>query len=323
MAAGLDRFLAVPAGAARYDTDATAAALWLCTLPEYVIALGEKHGLPFVCDAERGPLFERADLINVGLMSGSGRTTLEVALRFALGFSAGPAEEWLGARDWLVTVRLPAEETGRHRVRVPDVQAPGVRLLPSQGLRLPAHGAEFDHQGHQAAVRITGARGRVRDVRAGEVYREMLADLFARRVVYQCVAEPLRMDHHRAWEAGMADCIVVSRVITDRLRAVGLRARARRGYLLGVVASEHAWCEVWEDGRWKPVDVGLAFIPRRFPGGQDFPETREFTADCFGSRLNRLLPCVGEGAGSLLHDTVADEPLAMFGLISGTHWRVS
>ncbi|MFD6185929.1 transglutaminase domain-containing protein [Streptomyces goshikiensis] len=320
LVAALGRFHTTPDSAARYDTDVDAAAALLRTPPEHVVRLTE-HGLPFRMDAERGPLFERADLINVGLLCASERTALEIALRFVLAFSTGPSSEWLDPRDWLVTVRLPEGEPGRYQLRVPDFGAPGVAVLPSTGLDLAPRGAQFDTRGHQAALRITGAPGRVRDRRAGDIFREMLADLHARTVVYQCVAEPLRMKHQQAWERGMADCIVVSRVITDRLRAVGLRARARRGYLLGVVGSEHAWSEVFEDGCWKPVDVGLAFIPRRFPGGQDFPETRDFITACFGSRLNRLLPCTGEDAESLVHDTVDCQPRAMFGLVSATPWK--
>ncbi|MDX3536748.1 transglutaminase domain-containing protein [Streptomyces sp. MB09-01] len=318
--ASLDRFHTTPVSVARYDTDVQAAAALLRTPPEHVVKLTE-HGLPFRVDAKRGLLFERADLMNVGLMSASERTTLEMALRFALAFSTGPSSEWLDPRDWLVTVRLPEGEPGRYRLRVPDFDAPGVSVLPSTGLDLPPQGAQFDARGHQAALRITGAHGQVRDRRACDIFREMLADLHARTVVYQCVAEPLRMNHHQAWEQGTADCIVVSRVITDRLRAAGLRARARRGYLLGVVGGEHAWSEVFEDGCWKPIDVGLAFIPRRFPGGQDFPDTRDFIAACFGSRLNRLLPCTGKDAESLVHDTVDREPRAMFGLVSATPWK--
>ncbi|MFE7932798.1 transglutaminase domain-containing protein [Streptomyces sp. NPDC057456] len=320
LAAALERFHMVPAWAARYDTDTAVAAALLRTLPEHVAGLAAR-GLPCLVDPVRGPLFERADLINVGLLSASERTTLEMALRFLLAFTADPSGEWLDAKDWLVTVHLPEADSGRYRLRVPDFTAPGIAVLPADGLRLPPRGVEFDTRGHQAAVRITGAYHQVHDPQARDIYLQMLDDLHARRVIYQCVAEPLRLNHQQAWQAGMADCIVVSRLITDRLRAAGLTARARRGYLLGVTGTEHAWCELFEDGRWKPIDVGLAFIPRRFPGGQDFPDTREFTDACFGSRLNRLLPCTGTDAASLIHDTLDDQPRAMFGLASGTLWK--
>ncbi|WP_330299041.1 transglutaminase domain-containing protein [Streptomyces sp. NBC_00503] len=317
----MDRFLPAPAWSARYDTDAHAAADWLCTDPAFLLRLGQEHGLPYLDDPVRGPLFERADLANLALMSGSERTTLERALRFQLGFSAGPASGWLEPREWLVTVGLGEAEGGRYRLRVPDWDAPGVTALDGTGPDTLVRGTEFTDRGYQVAVRITGAADQVRDERARTVHAEMMADLHARRVVYQRVTEPLRIEHQRAWDAGMTDCIVVSRVFTDRLRALGLRARARRGWLLGVVGSEHAWCEVFDEGRWKSVDIGFSFIPRRFPGGQDLPETREFAAACFGSRLNRLLPCTGPDADALLHDTLDSRPMAMFGPISATQWK--
>ncbi|MFE1790882.1 transglutaminase domain-containing protein [Streptomyces sp. NPDC059525] len=322
--AAMDRFLPAPAWSARYDTSVDAAADWLCTDPAFLVRLGEEHGLPHLSDPVCGPLFERADLANLALLSGSERTTLERALRFQLGFSSGPASGWLQPCEWLVTVGLGEAEAGRYRLRAPDFNAPGITALDSTALAdAPARGAEFTDRGYQVAVRITGAADQVRDERAQAVHAEMLADLYARRVVYQRVTEPLRTEHQRAWAEGMTDCVVVSRVFADRLRALGLPARARRGWLLGAVGSEHAWCEVFDEGRWKSVDIGFAFIPRRFPGGQDLSETREFTAACFGSRLNRLLPCTGTDADALLHDSLDNGPRAMFGPVSATRWKAS
>ena len=61
----------------------------------------------------------------------------------------------------------------------------------------------------------------------------------------------------------MADCVVVTRLLAARLRDAGFQARARRGYLLGLVGSDHSWCEDFEDGRWKSLDLRLRVPGRR------------------------------------------------------------
>ncbi|MFI5780329.1 transglutaminase domain-containing protein [Nocardia sp. NPDC051570] len=318
---GLDQFRFVPLDVAHHCVDLASAAGQLRTLPEHVAALVVR-GLPCGTDPERGLLFDPADLMNLGRASRTGRTHSEVVWRYLMGFSAGSSREWLAAKDWMITLRLPDHGSGCFRVRVPDWTAAGITRLPAPGLRLPAPDVEFSTDGYQVAVRVAGEFDEVRDPRARDVYRDMLDELEAGRVGYQCVAEPLRLDHHRAWELGMADCIVVSRVIADRFRELGLTARARRGFLPGPVGSEHAWCEIYEDSRWKTVDVGFAFRFHVLPSGQRPPQTDEFVAACFGSRFNRLVPCAAPDATSILYEN--SEPRTMLlALVAGSNWKDS
>src|SRR5262249_19438285 len=159
---------------------------------------------------------------------------------FLLRFAASPPASWYEPRDWLVGIRLPAAPGDRPppvRVRVPDISADGVSVVPeaaARGLGPPAS-TDLLAEGYRAVVRLTGASRPVRDPRVRAVCTEVVQALVSGTVVYQTVPESLRTVHHHAWALGMADCIVVSRLIAERIRELGHPARARRGYLLGLV----------------------------------------------------------------------------------------
>jgi hypothetical protein len=316
------RFVPVPAAHARYDTDAASAERWL-RLPAGQIERLAEAGLSHVDDA-RGPLFDYTDLVNVAMFSGSGQSVPELALRFLLRFAASPPDSWFVPRDWLVGIRLP-QVPGAVRVRVPDLSAEGVSAVPEAeryGLAAPA-GTDQLAEGYRAVVRLTGARHTVRDPRVRAVWTDVVGALVSGSVIYQTVTESLRTAHHEAWASGMADCIVVARLLADRIRDIGLPARARRGYLLGLVGSDHAWCEVHEDGVWKNLDAVFAFVASG--GGRDrnlAMDAPEFAAACFGSRFNRLLPCTGDEAESLVY--FGDRPAPPWALagVSARPWRV-
>ncbi|QKW07764.1 transglutaminase [Streptomyces sp. NA04227] len=314
----LDRFKVAPPDVARYDTDTATAARALRAEPEQVARLAAE-GLPHLVDSARGPLFDYDDLMNIGMFCGTGQTVPELGLRFLMRFAASPRASWFAPRDWEVGVHpsrtpggegaeAPAAEDERLdvTVRVPDLAAPGVELL---------EGGPFDEplatNGYRAAVRLTGAEHTVRDPRIHLVWDEVVAELASHRVIYQTVPEPLRTDHHRAWELGVADCVVAARLLADRLRAVGLEARARRGYLLGLFGSDHAWCDVVEDGVHKSLDPVFAFVAT-VGDERGVAKSPEFAAACFGSRFNRLLPCRTDSA----------EPLVYFDAEPAPYWAM-
>lgn len=300
----LDRFTVAPRDVARYDTDTGTAARALRAHPEQVARLADE-GLPHAVDPERGPLFDYDDLMNVGMFCGTGQTVPELGLRFLMRFAASARASWYAPRDWEIGVhpsRTAGGETssaeGDRRevtVRVPDLSAPGVQLLS---------GGPFDDplrtSGYEAVIRLTGAEQTVRDPRIEEAWAEIVDGLASRRVTYQTVPEPLRADHHRAWDLGIADCVVASRLLTDRLRAAGLEATARRGYLLGLFGSDHAWCDVVEDGVHKSLDPVFAFVAT-VGDERGVAESPEFAAACFGGRFNRLLPCRTDSAEPLVY----------------------
>jgi Transglutaminase-like superfamily len=210
------------------------------------------------------------------------------------------------------------------RVRVPDLSADGVDAVPeaaAAGLA-PPQGTDPLARGYQAVVRLTGTPHTVADRRVRAIWTEVVAALTAGRVVYQAVPESLRAMPWEAWQLGMADCIVVSRLLASRIRAAGLPARARRGYLLGLVGSDHAWCEIYEAGRWRQLDAVFAFAAAG--GGRDRNLTVDapaFAEACFGSRFNRLLPCVADDAAPLVYFGERPAPPWALAGVSARLWR--
>lgn len=300
---------------AKYDTSAeTAATMLRCTLED--IAQLAEQGLPHVTSAQ-GPLFEYFDIMNVGRFSQTGVTTPELTGLTLMRFSRKPASAWLGNKEWVVRVRLPDEESGRYWIRVPDFASPGITRLDQQ-FNQPVVAETQQNQSYTVAIRVNGAHDLIYASAVRDVYRDLLETLRSGEVTYQAVCEPLRAEHSLAWKLGMADCMVANRVLADRLRSTGLRARARRGFILGLVGSEHAWCEVHEDGRWKSLDVTFAAMPSGLPLRKHTPEQDEFVSNCFGTRFNRCVPCVSDNAEPLMYDGTTQQLLSMIGVVSAT-----
>lgn len=308
----VERFERVPAEFARYAVDLDAAATLLGLGARQTADLAP-DALPHTVDAERGPLFDYVDVMNLALFAGTSRDSIpELALRFLLRFAAGARPSWYEPRHWLVRVRAPRPDQERQEARGdaapegdfhllrPDLSAPGVEALDPDSLPLAsAAKARVEPPGYEAVVRLTGAEGTVQEPEVRRIYDEMLDAVRSGTVVYQSVSEDLRMQHERAWGLGMADCVVISRFLAQRLRDAGYRARARRGYLLGLVGSDHAWCEYFEDGRWKTLDIVFAFLAGG-AGHRRIEASPEFAAACRGGRFNRLLPCGSDEAGALI-----------------------
>ena len=271
-AARIEHFERVPAEFAQYVVDVDAAAKLLGLSPEQTAELAP-DALPHTADPERGPLFDYVDLMNLALFAGTSRDSIpELALRFLLRFAAGARPTWYEPRHWLVRVRAPRAEDDEAskdlRLLRPDVSAPGVDELDPRDLPIAAAAkASVEPPGYEVVVRLTGAEETVLETEVRSIYDGLLDTVRSGTVVYQSVSEELRMQHERAWDLGMADCVVISRLLAQKLREAGYRARARRGYLLGLVGSDHAWCEYFEDGRWKTLDIVFAFLA----GGEPAP----------------------------------------------------
>jgi Transglutaminase-like superfamily len=310
-ARALDQFLTVPAPFARYDVGISAVAQILAVDQDQIAELaahGLPHGRDADADADAGLLFDYNDVLNLAMYGSQSRQSIpELALRFLLRFAAGPPAGWYQPKQWLVQVRAPRPPAGTLAaaarqvvIQQPDFAAPGVDALDLDANPESA-GPQIEAPGYQAAVRLTGAEGTVRSALARAGFQDLVDALSSGQIVYQAVAEPLRMRHESAWRLGMADCVVVARLLAERLRRGGLRARARRGYLLGLVGSDHAWCELYEDDQWKPLDVVFAYLSGAGATSRNLQPAPEFSAACCGSRFNRLLPCAGDEATALVH----------------------
>ncbi|ACU72410.1 transglutaminase domain protein [Catenulispora acidiphila DSM 44928] len=314
----IERFERVPAEFARYAVDLDAAARLLGLDPRRTAEVA-RDALPHETDPERGPLFDYVDVMNLALFAGTSRDSIpELALRFLLRFASGPRPSWYEPRHWLVRVRAPRSEEAAMQLLGPDLAAPGVQEVDPRDL--PIATTTVEPPGYEVAVRLTGAEATVGDPQVRAIYDDMLEALLSGTVIYQSVSEELRMLHERAWGLGMADCVVVSRLLAQRLRDAGFQARARRGYLLGLVGSDHSWCEYFEDGRWKTLDLVFAFLAGG-AGHRRIEASPEFAAACRGGRFNRLLPCDAEEASALI--LAGDEPAPPWALagVSAHPWE--
>lgn len=280
-------FTPTPDDLAVFDTTPADAATVLCTDEATVHALGLR---------QVDGLFDYTDVVNAALHSGTGKTLPELGRRLLMRFAAGESHSWFSALDWTVTVRqVPADEL--FRVAVPDLDADGVEVVDDPAAEGVGPTTSRGHQAgsYTARVRLAGERFAIADRRVRAAFDEVMAALDSGAVHYQAIAEPLRRDHQRAWSLGVADCVVSGKVLADLLRDKGLRARARRGYLLGLVGNDHGWCEVLLDGQWRGLDPLFAYLAAAHgrDGGAEFRDA------CLGSRFNRLLPCAVDDSESL------------------------
>lgn len=282
----LEQALLTPGDVAIYDTDPATAAQHLRLTPDDLVELADR-GLPHERGPDGEPLFDYTDLTNLALERGGGQTVPELARRFLMRFAESPPATWFEPRTWRVTVRPPTLSRGGEEVEMvvapPDGAADGVELL-----ELDEHPS-----GYTAVARLWGERDEPDSPAVGEIYDEIADALISETVRYQNVAPLLRRDPQRAWEAGVGDCEVAGRLLAERLSEAGHEARVRRGFLLGLMGSDHTWCEVREDGRWKSLDPVFAYLGHR-------AGAHEFAAACRGSRFNRLLPCRVEAGDPIL-----------------------
>lgn len=286
----------VPEEFADYSTPPDVAARFLQVSEEDVLSFAEA-GVCFRAGPDGLPRFEFADIYNLASLSGQGRSVFELGLRFLMRFSAERPESWFVERQWSVKV-VPPDSTAL-KARVPDDDCENVRQLevnlPGQerGADQPLDGdyIELPTAGVEYRVRLRGRHDTVQHPSIISAYTEVFDALIGGAISYQTVPEVLRSAADVAWDLGIADCVVVSQVLATRLRAAGHAARARRGYLLGLLGSDHAWTEVFEGGRWKqldPVAAALATGKLRELGFSSHPD---FLSSCRGSSFNRFLPC--------------------------------
>jgi hypothetical protein len=299
------KFVPTPQDLAVFDTSPNQAATLLRTAEAGVAELG----LP-----QTDGLLDFTDVVNAALHSGTGTTLPELARRLLMRFAAADAETWFTPLDWTVTVHRAANGE-IFDLAVPDLAADGLDVIDDPAAQLPLPTKRRGHQRdpYQLRVRLTGQQFEVTDRRVCAAFDEVLGAFDSGAVHYQAIAEPLRSDHQRSWQSGVADCVVAGRVLADRLRAEGLTARSRRGFLLGLVGNDHGWCEVLLDGQWRALDPVFAYLAAEHArdGGE------QFRLACRGSRLNRLLPCaVPESAPLFLRTDGSPAPSWAFGAVS-------
>jgi hypothetical protein len=291
--AALEELFPIPAEYRREEID-RAGALDTLRCGDAVLEELIARGLP--CSGEPGrERFDRNDLFNLALYSGSARSVPVMAFRFALRWMSEPASTWFEPRRWTVSIELGCGRPG------------GCGADPRWWLARPMPG-EFDGRLGSLAVEpaeasmderslvlagpgglrlsgvaeIGGKRMRLRSSRLRKLVDEFLAEGYR----WVKLPEELEREPDEVLPLGAANCLCASIELVRRFRAAGFEAHTRRGWLLGMFDFEHMWVEVRDDdGVVKVVDSIFPLL------GAMIPNTNpEFAAVCFGSRMNRLLP---------------------------------
>ncbi|MFF2351524.1 transglutaminase domain-containing protein [Kitasatospora sp. NPDC058115] len=290
----LRQIVPTPDAYARFDMDREAA-LTVMRCPGEVLDLLVREGLRSRGDGDRAR-FEDSDIRNVAAASGSGGSFMELVQRYLFRFAASPPGEWVNPRSWAMrnlAACVESDDCGGawEFARLASAEFGGEARdeRTAKGTELEVRGASVEGRppaaGFAATVRTVGSVRRVRDPLVREAFHASLEEMRSGRMRYQDMPVAMRNDPAAARANGTANCISVSLHLRDVLTAAGLRARTRKGYLMGLLGSDHSWAEVHEDGEWKVIDPVFALLGLRQGAGEEFVEF------CLGSVPNRLVPC--------------------------------
>ncbi|MET9764382.1 hypothetical protein ABZ016_35875 [Streptomyces sp. NPDC006372] len=293
---GLAGIVPTPDEYVRFDVDREAA-LGILRCSKDVLDLLVREGLRQRTVGGR-MLFDDSDIRNVATNSGLGTSVPELVQRYVFRFVTGDPSGWISPQTWTVRNLAACLESpdcagdwafaplvceqfgGRARDTRTVVGAEAAAGGESVDGRVPL--ARFD-----ATVHLTGEVRRIRDPLVREAFRESLDEMLTGRLRYQAMPTALRNDPAAARANGTVNCISVSLHLQQVFTEAGIRSRTRKGYVVGMLGSEHSWVEVLEDGLWKVVDPVYALLGLQQGAPEDYVEF------CLGSILNRLIPCDG------------------------------
>ncbi|MDT9701487.1 transglutaminase domain-containing protein [Streptomyces sp. P17] len=257
-------------------------------------------------DTPDGLRYDYHDVMNLGLRSGLGRSLAELGERQCMRLAAGQPEQWLTERVTRIRLTATCDAAGcTSCVTTPVPAEPAPKLYEG---RLTEWSKEEGRPGSMlATVTTCGHRDAPRTETVRRIHDDLLDRLVSGEYQYGWVPESLRARPATAIEHRAVDCVVAAWQMQRWAEEAGVRARTRRGFLLGLVGVEHAWTEVFEDGRWLLLDPVLAYLGSRHRSTH--PEFADFTR---GSVHNRLLAW----------DRSVDESLADHDCVAGGHVRV-
>ncbi|MEU9730993.1 transglutaminase domain-containing protein [Streptomyces sp. NPDC048002] len=254
-------------------------------------------------ETDEGLFYDSHDVRNLGLQAGLGRSLAELGERQCMRLAGGQPEQWLTERVTRLRLSAVCSAPGCTALAEPAVPAP--KLYEG---RLTEWAKEDGRPGSMlAAVTTRGHRDAPRTDTVRRIHDDLLDRLVSGAYQYGWVPEALRARPAAAIEHRTVDCVVAAWQMQRWAEEAGVRARTRRGFLLGLVGVEHAWTEVFEEGRWLLLDPVLAYLGSRHRATH--PEFADFTR---GSVHNRLLAW----------DRSVDESLAEHACDFGGHVRV-
>ncbi|WP_073391709.1 hypothetical protein [Jatrophihabitans endophyticus] len=304
--AALERIWPIPADHRDAQVDRVAALDMLrcgeTALDELVAA-----GLP-ADDRDGGQYFDRFDLFNLALASGSGTSVPERAIRYALRWMQGGPPTWVQPLHWTFDIELqcPAGSCPADAAGEPSWWH--ARLDPEHGggaltefATTPPGRLRADERIELAGVGPVALRGSL--TTRGELMqlvsptlRALTDDFLAAGYAWGRMPELLQREYDRVVAAGMAPCISASLYLQREFRRAGYDARTRRGWLLGMLDLAHSWIEVVDDdGVVKVVDPVFS----RLVEHADRPHP-ELARAVLGSRVNRLLPAAIPADGDMV-----------------------
>jgi hypothetical protein len=283
----LSRLVPVPEAHARPTVpEARARATLGCSESAWRIL--REHGMP-AYESPTGPVYDPNDVFNLALHSGSGTSMVERALCSTLRFLSEGPQIWDRKRSWDVQLTAvcgaePASD-GPWTIWLPvHTMAARCPCPPVGALR-----AEGPALSLSAQVRTEGYFRPVRSARVIEIFSHLLgAGLHYAKFPASMTTEPVER-----LERGVVDCVSGSVVLADRLRAAGVAAEIRTGWLLGGLTSQHSWVEFKDaDGQNKTLDLAFAALARTL-----FPASTGF----MGSRTDRLVATGLRTVGNPVH----------------------
>lgn len=212
------------------------------------------------------------DVWNVGLLSGTGRSSPERIMIFFARMLKSYGADWVSARAYEI---------------VGWAQCPRAEHCPSSEWSVPdLPDVQWQHEEFQVGraewrgrVELSGNTATVRDPRAREVWGDLI-----RRYRFHFTPMTLSSDVAGTRHRGVGDCDSLCQVLMSELLDRGVAAEQESGYIFGGARlGLHSWVRMVDtDGEAKILDPAMALL-------SDLFFTPEYKAFCCGSGSNRVL----------------------------------
>lgn len=303
--ASLAGLFAVPAPHRVADIDRTLA-LEMLRCPPWLLDELVSAGLPHDQRPD-GIHFDRHDLINLALHSGSGASMPERAVRFALRWMREDPRSWTVPLRWSWQIELACDRPGgcganpvsAHTRLRPEINDGAIERWENTGaMRATEEEYVFSGPGPVSFGGLLRTEGQLMELRSPRL-REITGEFLAAGYRWARLPKVVQADYESVMAAGVAPCVTASLFLEREYRAAGYSAVSRSGWILGMLDLAHAWVEVLDDdGVTKTVDVVFDRLSRHAEGAHP-----ELARAALGSRINRILPtAAGAGVAHSRHE---------------------